>query len=326
MRERGQVFTLDMLFALVLVATIVSVSAQAFEFASRQAEDYSTRYSLERVANDAADVLVKTSGWPSNWEENIGNLEAIGLTEKNEGEPIQNTLSIRRLGWLRDLCRRDNWEAQRNENAVDAVKALFGGSENFEINIYDENGDNLWSIWPGWDVPGASSGSGNSLEVVVARRLIAKRRSGSIRAEVRGLQHLVAGPGGKDYFLDFWVYPGELDVFDWYIVLQPSEEANPTTKIWVNRSAGNHDYNFPPKANTVFVPRYHGVDDDDIDNALTDVENNGQPNNYLKVNVTGDPAQWVDVFIVILPRCSPFEFAVDAPDTIPAVLEVKLWR
>ena len=315
-----------MFFALAMVALIVSYSGLALEQARRQAEGYALRYSLERTANDAADVLVKTLGSPTNWEENIENLRALGLTEENDGEPIRNTISIRKLGWLRELCRRDNWEAQRNENAVEAVKVLFGGYENFEINIYDENGDNLWGIWPGWDVSGASSGSENSLDVVVVRRSIAKRRSGITRGEVRGLQHLVAEAGGKDYFLDFWVYPGELDVFDWYIVLQPSKETNPTTRIWVNRKTGSCDYKFPPKANTVFVPRSHGEDDDDIDNALTDVENNGNPNNYLKIRVTGSPAQWVDVFIVLLPRCSPFEFARDAPDTTPATLEVKLWR
>jgi len=322
-RERGQVFTLDMLLALILVAAVLGASGEAFALVSRQMRDYSSRYSLERVANDAADVLVRTSGYPENWETDVGSLEVLGLAEEEGGKPVPNTLSVVKLGWLRELCRHGNWDAPEYENVVRVIKALFGGSEKFEVNVYGEDGDLLWGVWPRWDVE-ASSGSENSTDVVVARRLIVKRQSGSTRSEAKGLQHLVAGLG-KEYFLDFWVYPGELEAFDWYIVLRPSGKTNPTTRIWVNRSTGNHDFKFPPEGNTVFTVRHHG-EDGDVRNPLTDAENNGQPNNYLKVKVTGDPSEWVDVFLVLLPKCSPAGFAPDAPDVAPAVLEVKMWR
>lgn len=398
MRERGQVFTLDMLFALILVAAIISVSGQAFELASGQAESYSTRYSLERTVNDAADVLVKTSGRPDNWEDNLALLETLGFATESAGAPVQNTLDVKKLGSIRELCGAGNWDPAKSE--VQAVMALFGGSENFEIKVaykellarepladldldikttlfgveVDIEADNedgtievdvelewdhesesgtesapaftmvvtgggltievivgggvieiwykivLWDIWPGWDVED-SSGVENSLEVAVVRRSVGIK-SGDVVAEIRALKH-IATP--EDHYLDFFVYPGELDVYDWYVLLSKAKQ--PTTEIWVNRSAGGADYNSQADG-TVLCPRYHGVDDLPKHNSvpLTDVENNGNPNNYLIIRVTGNPGEFVDVYVVAVPRCSPVGAVELAPRIRSATLEVKLWR
>jgi len=324
MNQRGQVFTFDMFLALALTALMVSYSGLALEQARRQTESYALRYSLEQTANDAAEVLVKTLGTPENWQADITGLETPGLTEDEKGEPIKNTLSIVKLGWLRDLLRSDNWFAPQNENAVEAVKALFDGSENFEINVYDTSDGLRWSVWPGWDSAGAS-GSENSLEVAVVKRPVVVRSGAGVRSEAKGLQHLVAGPGGQYYTLDFSVEPGELDVFDWYVLLKPSERTKPSVKIWVNRTTGSSDYNFPPALdNNIYKIRYHGADY--TATPLTDAENDGNPNNYMRVKVTGNPSEWVDVFVVFLPRCSSSEFAANAPENVIATLEVKLWR
>ena len=133
MNERGQIFTLDMFFALTLTILVVSYSGLALEQSRKQAEGYALRYSLERTANDAADVLVKTLGMPYGWENDITTLKTPGLAEENNGRAVQNTLDIRKLGWLRELCKSTNWDPAKGE--VQAIMALFGGSENFEIKI-----------------------------------------------------------------------------------------------------------------------------------------------------------------------------------------------
>lgn len=394
MNERGQIFTLDMFFALTLTLLVVSYSGLALEQARRQAEEYSLRYSLERTANDAVDVLVKTLGRPDGWENDITTLETPGLAEENDGRPVQNALDIGKLGLLRELCRSVNWDTSKSE--VQAVMDLFGGSENFkiklvrkellwreplagldyenettffgfEIEVDAENmgtvidvqvelgwdkevetgteraaeftlvvqAENfsvevivgggvmevwskitLWDIWPGWDVED-SSGVENSFEVAVVRRVVATR-SGTIKGEVRSLVH-IPSPTWNDYTLNFEVGPGELDTFDWYIVLRPSEKSNPTTHIWVNRPAGgNSDYDFPP--DTIFSPRYHGADDPRIPNPLVEGPN------YLTIRVRGSKWQWIDVYVVAIPSCTSLEAARLAPDKVPATLEVRLWR
>jgi len=87
--ERGQIFTLDMFFALTLTVLVVSYSGLALEQARRQADAYALRYSLERTANDAADALVKTLGRPSNWEENTETLETWVLRRKMMGKQFE---------------------------------------------------------------------------------------------------------------------------------------------------------------------------------------------------------------------------------------------
>jgi len=324
MKQKGQVFTLDMFLALAIISLVVSYSGLALEQARRQAETYVLRHSLEQTANDAAEVLVKTSGTPENWEADINGLETPGLTESERGHPLNNTLSIIKLGWLRDLLRYDNWQAYQNENAVGAVRALFGGSDNFEINIYGADGGVWWSMWPGWDVE-SSSGSENSLEVAVVKRPVVVRSGAGMRSEAKGLQHLTAGPSGQYYTLDFLVNRGELDVFDWYVLLRPSGSTNPSVKLWVNRTTGSPDFSFPPALdNNIYKMRYHGADYTAV--PLTDADNGGNPNNYMRVKVTGNPSEWVDVFVVFLPRCSPSELAASAPDNVIATLEVRLWR
>ncbi len=330
MNERGQVFTLDMFFALTLTVLVVSYSGLALEGARRQAESYALRYSLERTANDAADVLVKTLGRPSNWGENAEMLETPGFTEESEGNPVQNTLSIRKFGQLRRLTNSDNWVAPVNANAVEAIKKLFGGSENFEIRILDENGDELWHAFPGWvtgDV-GEKSGAENSFEVAVVRRSVAMRYGTAIRVDS---ERLVGewSPWERDVHLEFEIYPGELDAFDFYIVVMGGGN-NPRAKIWVNKDAEspyqNPDYSFPsdPRILQETFPEQHGgiENDSGIDNQLTEGPN------FLGAWIKASPekSEWVRIYVVMVPACSDWESAPLMLETLPATLEVKLWR
>lgn len=330
MDRSGQVFTLDMFFALTLTALVVSYSGLALEQARGQAEGYALGYSLERTANDAADVLVKTAGRPSNWWENTGTLETLGLTEENEGIPIQNTLDVRRFGQFRRLTNRDNWVAPINANAVEAIKRLFGGSENFEIRILDDNGNELWHAFPGWVTGevGENSGAENSLDVAVVRRLVAMRYGTTIKADsgrVVGEQ----APWEKDENLEFEIYPEELDAFDFYIVVMGAG-INPRAKIWVNKVAEppyqNPDYFFPtdPKILLETFPKQHGgvENDSGVDNQLH------VGTNFLGLWIKANPNkdEWVRIYVVTVPSCSDWTIAPLMLETLPATLELKLWR
>jgi len=174
MNNRGQVFTLDMIYALIIVALIVSCSGKAFDMAMSRTDSYSTRYSLERTANDAADVLVKTLGRPSGW--GLDNLETPGLAENVVGDlntPALNTIDSTKFALLQHLCSADNWDNVANQNARRAMENLFGGS-NFELRVLDKDENELWHIWPRW-TPGGTSSSENALEVAVVRRLVVTR-------------------------------------------------------------------------------------------------------------------------------------------------------
>ena len=385
--SRGQVLTLDMFLALSLTALLLGYSGLAMEMVHARAREEVSRYSLERVASDAAEALVKAGGVPENWEDRPSSLQVLGLS-RNSG------LDLRKLAVLRDLCRSENWDPSREE--VQAVMRLFGG-QNFELRILTKNllvrkdvkGLNytlqttiwgmevyvrlenlgttvranvklksggmernetkqgrtfsmvvslppltvevvadgktvgvwyegvIWDIWPGWNL-GGSPGWENSPEVAVARRSL-YLTSGEVRNVVENRRHY----GRPDpYTLPFLVKPGELGLFDWYVVLSPSSPNKPVTDVWVNRSGGNPDYHFP--WDTLLPMWYHGQKGSQ--NPLTEADNGGNPNNYLTLKVTGSKWEYVDVLVVAVPRCSNPELAYQADLLLPGALEVRVWR
>jgi len=386
--SRGQVLTLDMFLALSLTALLLSYSGLVMGMVHTRAREEVSRYSLERVASDAAEALVRTGGIPENWESLPSSLKVLGLSG-------DSGLSVKKLAVLRDLCRSENWDPSREE--VQAVMRLFGG-QNFELRILTRNLlvrkdvkglsytlqttlwgvgvyvrlENLgpvvratvrlerggtvksetevggtfsmvvslppltvevvadgktvgvwyeaviWDIWPGWNL-GGSSGWENSPEVAVARRSL-PLTSGEIRNMVENRRHY-ARP--DPYTLPFLVKPGELGLFDWYVVLSPSSPNKPTTDVWVNRSGGNPDFHFP--WDNLFPMWYHGQKGSQ-QQPLTEEDNGGNPNNYLTLKVTGSKWEYVDVLVVAVPRCSSPELAYQADLLLPGALEVRVWR
>ncbi|KUO39073.1 MAG: hypothetical protein AVW05_02300 [Hadesarchaea archaeon DG-33] len=309
MKERGQIFTLDMFFALALTVLVVSYSGLALEQARRQAEEYSLRYSLERTANDAADVLVKTRGIQENWEKSMLTVEIPGLSLG----PI-NHISFGKLGGLARIL--DNWDNPAWEDAMQAVKGLFGGSEKFEVAIFNESGDEMWRIWPRDETENSSSE--NSLEVVVVRRSVIanygenRYSSGQLWNE----------EGGRTVFgtENFWIGPGELQAFDWYVILLTIGKAGLPVEIYINIPP------FPPptyKFTPPYLPEgdfwpdeHGGMDEYLVENAY----------NTITVVSEGKPNTWAIIYLVAVPACSQPENAMLALAPKPAILEVKLWR
>jgi len=319
MNERGQVFTLDMFFALTLTALTVSCSGLAFEQARRQAEAYSLRYSLERTANDAADVLFKTLGEPDNWDDNAETLRTLGLAEENGGLPTPNTVDIKKFAQLRRLTNSDNWDYSANANATTAIKKLFGGSENFEIRILDENDNELWHAFPRWSSSNQSRAE-NSLEVVSIRRLAAVKYGSAIRGDTGRVAQRAGSETGDN--LNFWVGDGELELFDWYIIAIGDRNLS----ILVNKQnagIGNRDYFFQQNdVQRIFPTQHGGVYADTLPKGNQLVE--GQYNS-LSLDTAG-PAGWIRVYVVTLPHCSDWRDAATMVQPSPATLEVKMWR
>ena len=331
MNERGQVFTLDMFFALMLTALVVSYSGLALEQARRQAEGYALRYSLERTANDAADVLLKTLGMPDNWWKDSSTLSILGLAEENVGSPVPNTIDIKKFGQFRRLINEDNWDYPPNENAVAAIENLFGGFEKFEVRILDENENELWHAFPKWE-PGENSGAENSLEVVVVRRLVTMKYGSAITADSDRI--VARAPGGDkiEENLEFEIYPGGLDAFDWYIVVLG--DGTPDLSMTVNDNKSSPaDYRFtkndtpqaiypqkPPGTHTV---NHGGMENDDDIDARYQLH---EGTNFIHLYLPPAASSWVRVYVVVVPSCSVREMAAMMVQSLPATLEVKMWR
>lgn len=65
--NKGQLFTLDLLLALVPLTLVLGMSANAMAGVVVQIQEYSNIYSSQRIIQDAADALIKTHGTPPNW-------------------------------------------------------------------------------------------------------------------------------------------------------------------------------------------------------------------------------------------------------------------
>ncbi|MEM2889876.1 MAG: hypothetical protein QW358_00810 [Candidatus Hadarchaeum sp.] len=322
MNEHGQIFTLDMFFALTLTALIISCSGLALEQVRKQTNDYFLRYSLEQTANDAANALVKTGGIPDDWPKQPIYIETIGLSITDQhGFPIPNSLSLQKLENLRQLCKNEIWESYPATSQ--AIKALFNSSEKFEILLIDETtGENLWPpVYPRWDIK-KFSGVQESTEVVVVKRLVA---TNVITENI--LENLIHIGKPPSYQICFNVGPGELNTRDWYIVLKrslPPPPIQPEVRIWVNRNppdgGGDWDFKSPPR-DSPFRIRCEGVDyPDGSDYAFPAPLHEGQ--NFIWIIISGKNAP-VNVSIVSLPRGSPPKL-VELPPV--ATLVVKLWR
>ena len=101
--NRAQIFSLDVLLALIIITVILGISADAMDMVSYKAQDYSSRLSLEKVTSDAADTLIKSSGSPDKWEEyEISGSTVPGLAKKEENRTVPNTLSFVKILKLKD--------------------------------------------------------------------------------------------------------------------------------------------------------------------------------------------------------------------------------
>lgn len=83
--DQGQVFSIDALFALILITVVIGMSANAADIAGFKISDYSAGKSLDRIATEAADILINTPG-SINWEKsNTTSFITPGLAQDDNG-------------------------------------------------------------------------------------------------------------------------------------------------------------------------------------------------------------------------------------------------
>lgn len=99
----AQVFSLDLMMALILVTIVIGLSANAIDLAGFKITDYSAGISVDRIATDAAEILVNTPG-SSGWEKSNNTLFVTpGLAEDiNGSRNTTNTLSIKKISQLKN--------------------------------------------------------------------------------------------------------------------------------------------------------------------------------------------------------------------------------
>lgn len=100
MDQKGFVFSTDLLLALVIVTMAMGMMTNQFEELNYGLQDFTSRQSLERTVNDAADYLVKSPGSPHDWELRSQTAKP-GLAVEEWNYAIPNYLHHRKVSALR---------------------------------------------------------------------------------------------------------------------------------------------------------------------------------------------------------------------------------
>lgn len=101
--QNGQVFSIDVLLALILITVVIGMSANAVDMAGFKISDYSAGKSLDRIATDAADILIDTPG-SLKWEQSNSTSHIIpGLAQdNNESKNSTKILSFAKISHLKN--------------------------------------------------------------------------------------------------------------------------------------------------------------------------------------------------------------------------------
>lgn len=142
--RKAQLLTMDLLLALVPLTIALSMSANAISGVTSQIQEYAYFYSMQRQANDAADVLVKTPGEPPNWN-SAESPTIAGLAKYGGTLEIENELDLSKI------------MAVSNSNIVNLI-----GTSNFNLTMTTANGTLLRAL--GVAIPS------NATDIFVAER------------------------------------------------------------------------------------------------------------------------------------------------------------
>lgn len=324
MKERGQVFSFDMLLALIIAMLIVSSSGVALSLTQKRASNYISQYSLNRVASDSADVLVKSPGKPADWEENSDRLKTPGLAsfDKNLNQAVPNLILIEKITWLRELTRNTTWDVSTEK--TQAIMSLFGGTQNFEITVFMD--DNLlWKFWPGWDVE-STSGVEDSLEVASIERQGLLSSKVEERLTTEPLVKKELNQGVNHWYENWRIQNGELDTYDWYIYVYTSTEPE-NQPDWVDIQVNDEGgwYEFEPtqeNPDRIFPEHHGGIENDEPQGPVYE----GIDNLHIKLKPTGQArGDWAAISVLAAPACMRPADVVLLREG-PIQIGIKVWR
>ncbi|MEM2289099.1 MAG: hypothetical protein QXK27_00675 [Candidatus Hadarchaeales archaeon] len=218
---KGQIFTLDTFFAIGVFALAVAQLGVVFsEVYGRSHQQWMT-HSLERIANDAADILVYTAGTPLDWADNLATLRVPGLTENSGSEANRCVLDPWRISRFKQLIENDFYSGFVRER-------LFGNHRflvriGFRKAVY-QNGS--YAVTENFLLCGEMPE--NAVQAAKARRPVLLRGGGAkLFASVDALLDNVTENQDN---LSFSLTESELSALDLYIRVS-TDEASPVDNV-----------------------------------------------------------------------------------------------
>ena len=291
--SRGYMFSLDLLLALIPITIILGMVAGDIDNMMYQVQDTVFRGSMDRVAFDAMDTLLETSGEPTNWEE-AGNPSVAGLAiyDPSDG-PLEGTIDTLKLPALTESD----------------VQNLIGDDYGFFLNVtYLSNGKPVKSL-------GNDSGVDDANDVVRVER-VAIYSNLKIVSQAKDLIRFTGTP--RTYTSPPDPFPTNkyyLQTYDYYVLL-------------VNRGYSSVTVNINNER--VFDPNYIQGHNDEyatltfpIDATVLQNETNFT-DNIVDVRGTSTPGSSLDVYIVQVVKGTPKE-DVNLDNVVPQKVKCELY-
>lgn len=144
---KAQLFTLDLLLALIPLTVALGMSANAMSGVVTQITDYTDIYGTKRVNIDAADVLIKTSGDPKEWDNS--SIQVLGFAAYVDTCESSNVT----LSHVLDTVKLSTFEDNLGSSAIRSSVYNLSGGSNIRIVITNTSGTVL-------DVMGYTDGTG----------------------------------------------------------------------------------------------------------------------------------------------------------------------
>lgn len=127
--SRGQLFSLDLLFALIPLVLVLGIVASDMDNIMYLVQDTVFQGSTDRVAADTLNTLLETSGQPSDWEQTNASSRIVGLAKlDSNGRPLEGTVSPSKLAALTETDIQnlvgDNYGFCLNVTTIDGSTVL----------------------------------------------------------------------------------------------------------------------------------------------------------------------------------------------------------
>lgn len=218
---KGQIFTLDTFFAVGVFALAIAQLGMVFSEAYGRPHQQWTTYSLERIANDAADILVYTAGTPPDWAENLTTLRVLGLAENSGSEANRCVLDPWRISRFKQLVEDDSYSGFLRER-------LFGNHHfmvriGFRKAVYQNES---YTITENFLMCGEMPE--NVVQVAKVRRPVLLRGGGA--KLFASVDALLDGVTENQGILTFSLTESELSALDLYIRVS-TDEASPVDNV-----------------------------------------------------------------------------------------------
>lgn len=311
---KGQVFTIDLFLALIIITVVIGMSANAIDMASSKILDSSAGTYLDRIATDAADILINTPG-SHDWEKsNSTILVTPGLTQDKDTGGTIKVLSYAKISKLK---------LEYNTLMGDVLPA--GGSSS--LTIYPVN-SSLGPIQVGNKTPSASVTD----VAVVNRTVLVNFRDYQVLTTVGSVSEICphynftgVTPHYKPNYnnstpgwncMPFTVTREDMDADDIYILTDPNPPPD-SQAIWMIDGPSNfatNDENFqtqPLLVNNRISTMMSGQDDITL---------------WLHVFTSGDPSKSFNTYLVAVPKGTPSgDIRIEYLNHYPCFFVLKVW-